>query len=270
MGEISTSYQNEIKAEISQQGPERDEKCCHAHCLPALSFQDIRYRLSPCYLQDCPFHEDNAKALWSEVLSAGLLNIADVPFVGIARQLDYRKLSFVRRLLCAGIEHNRHGYSNCSCISGVGTRLRLREGCIAVAATLAFLFLSTTKNLQKLVLAIENLVDGDLVPVFGVGERQRATGSILQLQHLPHRAHWSHIRNIQLEIATDRTTLVTFLLAHKNTLRLLTLTQTSLVRLRNPRNTWESTLTNIGQGLRLESLTLAKLTDTLVDWAPGV
>lgn len=106
-----------------------------------------------------------------------------------------------------------------------------REGCIAIAATLAFLFLSTTKNLQKLVLAIGNLVDGDLMPVFVVSERQCAIDSMLLLQHLAHRAPWSHIRNIQLEIATDRTTLVSLLLAHKNTLRLLTLTQLSLVRI---------------------------------------
>jgi hypothetical protein len=64
--------------------------------------------------------------------------------------------------------------------------------------------------------------------------------------------------------------LVTFLLAHKNTLRSLTLLETSLVRLGNSQNTWECILTEIGQGLRLESLTLAKLTDTLLDWAPGV
>ncbi|OAL42637.1 hypothetical protein IQ07DRAFT_525751 [Pyrenochaeta sp. DS3sAY3a] len=145
-----------------------------------------------------------------------------------------------------------------------------REGCIAIAATLAFLFLSTTKNLRELNLAIGNLVYGDLMPVFGVDEKQCATGSILLLQHIAHRAPWRHIRNIQLEIATDRTTLVTFLLAHKNTLRLLTLTQTSLVRLENPQNTWEFTLTEIGKGLCLESLTLAKLTDVLVDWSPGV
>jgi hypothetical protein len=44
------------------------------------------------------------------VLSAGLLNIADVQFVGIARQLDYRELSFLRRLLCTGTGHDRKGY----------------------------------------------------------------------------------------------------------------------------------------------------------------
>lgn len=145
-----------------------------------------------------------------------------------------------------------------------------REGCITIAATLVFLFLSTTKSLQRLTLAVGNLVDGDLMPVYGDDEAQRASGSMLLLQHLAYRAPWSHIRNIQLTIATDRVTLVTFLLAHKNTLRLLTLLETSLVRLGNSQNTWECTLTEIGQGLRLESLTLAKLTDTLVDWAPGV
>jgi hypothetical protein len=144
------------------------------------------------------------------------------------------------------------------------------DGCIAIAAKLAFEFLSTARNLQKISLAIGRLVDGILLPVYGADERQYATGSILLLRNSALHAPWSQIRNIELEIATDRTTLVSFLLAHRNTLRLLTLTRTSIVRLGDPRNTWEPTLTEIGQGLCLDSLTLANLTDTLEKWAPGV
>jgi hypothetical protein len=144
------------------------------------------------------------------------------------------------------------------------------DGCITIAAKLAFAFLSMARNLHKICLAIGRLVDGILLPVCGPTERQCATGSILLLRNFAHHAPWSQIRNIELEIATDRTTLVSFLLAHKNTLRSLTLTRTSLVRLGDPRNTWEPTLTEIGQGLRLESLTLASLTDTLEEWALGV
>jgi hypothetical protein len=89
-----------------------------------------------------------------------------------------------------------------------------REGCIEIAAKLVFLFLSTTKILQK-------LVDGMLQPVSGPLERRRATGSMFLLWNLAHHAPWSHIRNIELEIATNKHILVTFLLAQKNTLRSL-------------------------------------------------
>jgi hypothetical protein len=143
------------------------------------------------------------------------------------------------------------------------------DGCMTIAAKLAFEFLSTARNLQKISLAIGRLVDGILLPVYGANERQCTTGSILLLRNFAVHAPWSQIRHIELEIATDRTTLVSVLLAHRDTLRLLTLTRTSLVRLGDPRNTWEPTLTEIGQGLRLESLTLTNLTDTIKEWALG-
>jgi hypothetical protein len=53
-----------------------------------------------------------------------------------------------------------------------------------------------------------------------------------------------------------------FLLACKDSLRSLTLIRTSLVRVGNPLNTWESTLTEIGHCLSLQSLTLSTLYDT--------
>jgi hypothetical protein len=172
----------------------------------------------------------------------------------------YRGELELMRLAFAGLTHLKYSVSD----------EEEPEGCITIAAKLAFQFLSTAKSLQKLRLAIGRLVDGILLPMYGSNERQCVTGSMLLLRNIALHAPWSHVRNIELEIATDRATLVTFLLAHKKTLRLLTLTRTSLVRLRDPRNTWESTLTEIGQGLRLESLTLANLTDTLEDWVPGI
>ncbi|OAL42513.1 hypothetical protein IQ07DRAFT_686273 [Pyrenochaeta sp. DS3sAY3a] len=125
------------------------------------------------------------------------------------------------------------------------------EVCITIAAKLAFQFLSTAKGLQKLRLAIGRLVDGILLPMYESDERQCMTGSMLLLRNLALHAPWSQIRNIELEIATDRTTPVTFLFAHKNTLLILT-------------------RTSLGQGLRLESVTFTKLTDTLENWGPGV
>jgi hypothetical protein len=172
----------------------------------------------------------------------------------------YRGELELMRLAFAGLTHLEYSVSD----------EEEPEGCITIAAKLAFQFLSTAKSLQKLRLAIGRLVDGILLPVYGSDERQCVAGSMLLLRNLALHAPWSHIRNIELEIATDRTTLVKFLLARKKTLRFLTLIRMSLVRLRDPRNTWEPTLTEIGQGLRLESLTIANLTDTLDDWGPGV
>jgi hypothetical protein len=106
--------------------------------------------------------------------------------------------------------------------------------------------------------------------VYAADARACAQASIKLLDHLTRHSPWRKIRDVELEIATDRATLVGFLLAHRSTLHSLTLTRTSLVRLGNPRNTWELTLTEIGQGLRLKSLTLSKLCDTLQDWSPGV
>jgi hypothetical protein len=63
-----------------------------------------------------------------------------------------------------------------------------REGCITITVTLIFLFLSTTKSLQRLTLAVGNLVDRGLMPVYRVDEAQRASGSMLLLQHLAFRA----------------------------------------------------------------------------------
>jgi hypothetical protein len=54
--------------------------------------------------------------LWREGLSAGVLNIADVQFVGIARQSDYRELSSLRRLLWTGTRHDKNKGSCCCCI----------------------------------------------------------------------------------------------------------------------------------------------------------
>ena len=53
-----------------------------------------------------------------------------------------------------------------------------------------------------------------------------------------------------------------FLLACKDLLQSLTLIRTSLVRVGNPLNTWEPTLTEIGRCLCLESLTISTLCDT--------
>lgn len=135
-------------------------------------------------------------------------------------------------------------------------------GCVETAAQCAFLFLTMTTGLEKLRLAIGGLADGELLPTHGHNESQRAMGSILLLRNLALRSPWARIRTIELEIATDREALMEFLLACKDSLRSLTLIRTSLVRVGNPSNTWEPTLTQIGHCLSLESLTLSTLCDT--------
>ncbi|KAJ6267741.1 F-box domain protein [Bipolaris maydis] len=123
-------------------------------------------------------------------------------------------------------------------------------GCMETAAKLVLCSLISATKLQKLSLAFGRLVDGYLRPTL--------------------HSRWNQICSVELEIATDRKTLMGFLLAHKDTLRCLTLVPTSLVRLGDYRNTWEPTLTEIGQCLCLEFLSLSTLCDTIHDWAPGV
>ncbi|KAJ6267415.1 F-box domain protein [Bipolaris maydis] len=130
-------------------------------------------------------------------------------------------------------------------------------GCMETAAKLVFFFLTGATKLQRLSLAFGRL-------------REQAKGSMALLSHLIRHSRRNQICNIELEIATDRNTLMGFLLVHKDTLRRLTLVRTSLVRLGDYQNTWEPTLTEIGQRLCLEFLSLSTLCDTIQDWAPGV
>jgi hypothetical protein len=78
------------------------------------------------------------------------------------------------RLAFAGLTHLKYSVSDKEEL----------EGCITIAAKLAFQFLSTAKSLQKLRLAIGRLVDGILLPMYGSNERQCVTGSMLLLRNL--------------------------------------------------------------------------------------
>ncbi|CAN9188042.1 unnamed protein product [Alternaria alternata] len=140
-------------------------------------------------------------------------------------------------------------------------------GSLETAAKFVFGFLIATKGLEDLRLVFGRLVDGILLPLSQSTERQCAKDSIQLLVQLTLHSPWSRIGDIELEIATDRSTLVQFLLAHKLTLRSLTLTRMTLVRLGDPLNTWEMTLAEIAQGLTLSSLTLSKLCDFPQDWS---
>ncbi|KAH8688619.1 hypothetical protein GQ44DRAFT_667713 [Phaeosphaeriaceae sp. PMI808] len=143
-------------------------------------------------------------------------------------------------------------------------------GSLEIAAKLVFGFIVATKSLERLRLVFGRLVDGILLPLSRYNERQCAQDSIRLLAQLTRHSPWIKIRHIELEIATDRTTLVQFLLAHKDTLSSLTLTRMSLVRLEDPRNNWEVTLAEIVQGLSLKTLTLFKLCDFPQEWTREV
>jgi hypothetical protein len=139
-----------------------------------------------------------------------------------------------------------------------------------ITAELIFRFLLTAKNLERCRLCFGRLVDGILQPLLQSEERQCSQGSMRLLHHLTHHSTWNRLRDVELEIVTDRTTLVQFLVAHKDTLRSLTLTRMTLVRLEDPLNNWEVTLDEITRELSLESLALSKLCDFPEDWSRGV
>lgn len=135
-------------------------------------------------------------------------------------------------------------------------------GRVETAAQLAFLFLTMTTGLERLRLAIGGLADGELLPTHGPNEGQRAMGSILLLHSLALRSPWARICAIELEITSDKKALMEFLLACKHSLRSPTIIRASLVRVENPLNTWEPTLTEIGHCFSSQSLTLSTLCDT--------
>lgn len=135
------------------------------------------------------------------------------------------------------------------------------EGSLEIAAKFVFHFLTAAKDLERLRLVFGTLANGILMPT---SEREWTDDSIKLLDQLTRHSPWNRLRDIELETATDRTTLMRFLLAHKDTLRSLALTRVSLVGPETPinkLNLWEVTLAEIAQRLSLKSITLSKLCD---------
>ncbi|KAF2022504.1 hypothetical protein EK21DRAFT_83216 [Setomelanomma holmii] len=134
------------------------------------------------------------------------------------------------------------------------------DGSLAIAGKyLHELLLRFTTRLERLRLVFGRLTDGVLLP--GCDVPLYARDSITLLGQIAQRTPWTTIRSMELEIATDGATLKNFLLAHKTTLRSLTLTRVTLPRLGNPSNTWEVVLDELAQDLSLEALALTKLCD---------
>lgn len=117
--------------------------------------------------------------------------------------------------------------------------------------------LSPTRSLERIRLVFGRLVDGILLP--GDDSPRYAKASLTLLDQLASHTPWKKIRSIELEITTDGPTLKRFLFAHKATLRSLTLTRVTLLRVGDPRNTWELVLKEIMQTLQLSTLCLVEL-----------
>ncbi|KAF9729940.1 hypothetical protein PMIN01_11873, partial [Paraphaeosphaeria minitans] len=131
------------------------------------------------------------------------------------------------------------------------------EGCLGIAGNLVTGFLIATEKLEDLRLVFGRLVNSVFQPLSGYDERNRSQGSIRLLENLTLYSPWTAIRRVELEIATDKDTL-------------LHLTRMTLVRLGDPLNNWELALTEIGQGLSLTSLALSDLFDFTEEWGRGV
>ncbi|KAL5370748.1 hypothetical protein PMIN06_013104 [Paraphaeosphaeria minitans] len=112
------------------------------------------------------------------------------------------------------------------------------EGCLDIAGNLVTGFLIKTEKLEDLRLVFGRLVNSVLQPLSGYDERNCSLGSIRLLENLTLYSPPTAIRRVELEIATDKDTL-------------LHLTRMTLVRLGDPLNNWELALTEIGQGLSL-------------------
>ncbi|PVH90747.1 hypothetical protein DM02DRAFT_577639 [Periconia macrospinosa] len=142
------------------------------------------------------------------------------------------------------------------------------DGSLGIAAKWLFGFLWQTKKLERLRLVFGRLVDGILIP--GDNDNTYVQDSAMLLGQLAKHTPWTRLQRIELEIATTRATLVEFLLAHKNTLRSLSLERVTLVRLEqnslgaweeDSLGTWELTLGDIGKNLSLTTLDLSTLHD---------
>ncbi|XP_014550247.1 hypothetical protein COCVIDRAFT_43170 [Bipolaris victoriae FI3] len=132
------------------------------------------------------------------------------------------------KLLYRRLQAMARAFSDLTCLDFCVSDNDEMTGCMETAAKLVLYFLISATKLQRLSLAFGRLVDGYLRPTYGSQEREQARGSMMLLSHLSLHSRWNQICNIDLEIATDRKTLMGFLLAHKNTLRRLTLVRTSL------------------------------------------
>jgi hypothetical protein len=133
------------------------------------------------------------------------------------------------------------------------------DGSLAIAGKHFLKLLHCTTSLKQIRLVFRSLADGILLP--GSDRPLCAQDSIALLNEIAQRTPWTKMWRMELELATDGSTLTRFLLAHKATLRSLTLARVSLVRLGSSLGTWDSVLVEISHALSLENLALTQLCD---------
>jgi hypothetical protein len=135
-----------------------------------------------------------------------------------------------------------------------------RNGSLGTAGKYFYDYLlRPTRNLERIRLAFGRLTNGILLP--SDDSLLYAQDTIGLLDRLTQHTPWARMRSIELEIVIDRSTLNRFLLAHAATLRSLTLTRVTLLRLGDPLSTWEMVLSEILHALSLEKLCLVKIYD---------
>jgi hypothetical protein len=143
-----------------------------------------------------------------------------------------------------------------------------RNGSLGIAGKYLYEYLlSPTKNLERIRLVFGRLANGILLP--GNDCHLYAKDSIALLDQLARRTPWSRLRSMELEIVTHKLALTRFLLAHAATLKSLTLTRVTLLRLQDSFNTWELVLHDLVRALSLQTLHLVKLSDFILPQGSG-
>ncbi|KAH7111806.1 hypothetical protein B0J11DRAFT_543073 [Dendryphion nanum] len=167
-----------------------------------------------------------------------------------SEEARYHNESYIRQLVL--IEHALINITHLDCSISEDDE----NGGLYVAAEHVFNFLRCAESLERLHLVFGRLVDGTLQVGYNTHRHGDGTATLLSLlaKHTP----WSRIKDIHLEVVTDEITLMTFLSAHKETLRYLSLSNITLIP---SKGTWEVTLSKIAECLVLKTLALNTLCD---------
>lgn len=123
------------------------------------------------------------------------------------------------------------------------------SGALSTAATPLFKFLCGSVKLENISLTFGKLFNGRSKP----GPLSDSDGSAILLGLLAKHKPWSSLRQLQLQVATDKDTLLRFLSAHKETLRILTLSYITLTPGYRFGDIWESVLTELARSLKIDA-----------------
>ncbi|KAH3938402.1 hypothetical protein HBH98_254500 [Parastagonospora nodorum] len=127
------------------------------------------------------------------------------------------------------------------------------SGALSAAATPLFKLLCGAVMLESVSLTFGRLFNGRSRP----GPLSDSDGSATLLGLLAKHKPWSNLRQLQLQVATDKDTLLRFLSAHKEILRILALSHMTLTHVEYGTgfgDTWGSVLTELARSLKIEAL----------------